>query len=366
MMRRAHVALAEFSLLLASLALVGCHRRYAPPENFVQVARDEASGRVYYYNPQSVVRDKGFVDFDYLQVESNDERVEGRMETNCEEQAQRLSGAYYSRNGSLWLRMPHDPKPAPAPPGSDYARLIARPCQQAAERAHFAGAYSVEAAMKSIFGAYDGKDKSSPWNEVEADVAGVERPVLPARARFIYDAPYTQHGVAKHLLVTAVKTIECQACAAAVGVFVFAQQSGEWRMELERHNLSVGSWGAPPKGMKLMQIGPEAYALFVSDEYEGGGEKTSAESLYLLGEGELPQIFAVQSSNDNHDGMCGVEPKDYGPCAIDKAAWKFLPGENADFYDIQLERTKTVNGHAPVLTRERYAFHGLLYDLVKP
>jgi hypothetical protein len=90
------------------------------------------------------------------------------------------------------------------------------------------------------------------------------------RAWVIFDAPYSENGVEKHMLLTATapadRDYECHACGLLVGGAIFRRSAEGWLMESQNKYISVeGKYGSvESETIRLIKVGPDRHGVLFS------------------------------------------------------------------------------------------------------
>jgi hypothetical protein len=200
----------------------------------------------------------------------------------------------------------------------------------------------------------------------EEEVAAYQRENLLSAVAF--SASYSEAGHPHFVVVIqpAFSVESCHGCAVVLGVAVFAQVDGLWR--LKRFNPAItrtGSYGRAPEQMALVKIGPDRHGVAVTHRVMGQGQ--TIVSYLLLGPvgDQWEEILSPMVIGDDVLGACN----DNDPSQLRCYAWKseigYVPGANGEYFDMEVTSTGTVNQKqdavAPLLRKSLFGFNGCRY-----
>lgn len=201
--------------------------------------------------------------------------------------------------------------------------------------------------MRTLFGNFDPATQSSVYDVPQTtivDLGGFERgDEIRLRTWMVLQA--TEAGVPKTILLTYAiplrdQTFDCHACRPLIGAAVFEKSDHEWKVENSRTVASVaGSFGQPPEFARIVNIGPKKIAIEITDGDEGQGQTTTVKTLLVPWEGKVNETIERVIADDNKGSECG-DPNTL-PCYEYHRQMKFVPGTNAEYYDVVVDLSGT-------------------------
>jgi hypothetical protein len=115
---------------------------------------------------------------------------------------------------------------------------------------------------------------------------------------------------------------------------VFARSGANWAIKASNQAITnAGEFGKPPTDIQSIEIGPNQSAVQINDL--GGGQGETTKVVLLLVPWHAGVNLALERIvADDDAGTCGV-PEGL-PCYSNHRTITFIPGRNADYYDIEL------------------------------
>ena len=216
------------------------------------------------------------------------------------------------------------------------------------------GQYSATAAMNALYGNYDAGSKSS----LLAPKRGAAyEPSWPSKVRvkIVTDSSYTDDSVPRHVLVTWARPDEksdgqytCHACGVLLGVSVFRQEQGNWKVEASALQLvETGAWGQPPQ-VKVQRLGEHTWGLVMQMGDMHQGETEQALWVYGPKSGEFAEWFRAELADMNpergfKDDWCGTRSSGDMDvmCVWKRLDYSLVPEAGKEMYElVRTERAK--------------------------
>ena len=242
--------------------------------------------------------------------------------------------------------------------------------------------------LKQLYNQYDAKTETAQWVCTKEQTPDPRHEGWPCRKEYttvsisvLLTAQVNEDGAEKtYLVASAVPDkvpggYECEACAPALGVAVFAWRAQHWM--LESANPAIGFFGGlgDPAQVDLVHVGREKHGLQIQLGDDHGGYGESDKVLFIpLGK----TITRVWKICDEEDDAGAYDPSDkWAPHVFyrSSAAIRFFEGEqdgpkSRDYYDIEVisRGTNSANNTRrlkPENWTEIYRFDGHQYKLLK-
>ena len=175
-------------------------------------------------------------------------------------------------------------------------------------------------------------------------------------------ARYTQQGVQKFMLGTQAVHYESHNVFnpftsdvpwPMIGMAVFANDGGQWKLEVEDKYVSTVSMEGP--GMKLQRVGPEKYGILVSEFTHYGAGCSSTTSSLLMPYGGGIKSFALNAGL-TQDELIEAECGD--------ASVSFDTASSGEYYDV-IATQMIPQGSKTVKKTRRLRFENGEYKAVK-
>jgi hypothetical protein len=192
--------------------------------------------------------------------------------------------------------------------------------------------------MTMFYGNYDAEAKQSIMTTVQSTPdlrfpSGTHMIVQPIFNNFTQPL-----GPPSPTLVTAAvprdEPFDCHGCGRLIGMAVFTRSGANWVIEASNQAITnEGQFGKPPTEIQSIEIGPSRSAVRIDDSGSGQGETTKVVLLLLPWHGGV-SLALERIVADDDAGTCGI---DGGlPCYSNHRTITFMPGKNANYYDIEL------------------------------
>jgi hypothetical protein len=218
----------------------------------------------------------------------------------------------------------------------------------------FAGSFDRLKALKAIYGELtplkgSGREETALWRNIDVPkpLAKYFQSESKGIVRVVFDAPFKEDGIDKHVIITATapadKDYQCHACELLIGGAVFRRSAGGWLIESQNKYVAAkGKYGSMEgEIISLLDIGPAKYGVLIrgTDSHQGyvanyvsllvPYEKSINEALMLSIEGpsegvcedavweqdielksvksqkESPEYFDMDADYQYNDGECG-------------------------------------------------------------
>jgi hypothetical protein len=226
------------------------------------------------------------------------------------------------------------------------------------------GDFSASKALTYLFGNYDPASKTS-----SVAITNEKGERSTGRSNLILDRPFSQGGEQKHLLVTstAATGVDCHACDAGIGAYVFVSREGGWIAEITDNEIGrSGAWGDAGKAA-LVKFAPEVYGFSLRTDDMHQGEADSSEVFVAPVNGHFHPVLSLEIASDNA-GNCGPTDPDslpgHFPCVQSRSVVHFLDSVHHGFFDIRVDESGTTYQDMAVIPARRttiYFFSGQKY-----
>ena len=205
------------------------------------------------------------------------------------------------------------------------------------------GDFDPRKALELVFPKLETKDDVLRWMPPEEmrKALGPEPfqvSVLSAQAFRQGDADRT------YLVVQLVQELEqgfdCHGCQPGIGAATFTSTEEGWRLDaLNRYAGDVGSWGKAPEP-EIVKLGPERYGIAFQSMYVGQGNAHVSETYFLEAGNSVDEVLFIETHWDN-SGRCIPEDEEAERCTEFDSTLEFVPGKNAEIFDLKVTKTAT-------------------------
>jgi hypothetical protein len=188
------------------------------------------------------------------------------------------------------------------------------------------GTFEITPALSTLYGA----------EGLTVDASGLAQ--FPATqdyalstVKVLVAAPFTENHVDKYALVISQENAwgDCYSCPLPVRAAIFARQGQTWVAEW-RGDSELGFAGHAPTG-QLVQIGPDRYGFAFIDTQTSSGYALRDFELFAVMGGYLADILSVPNYTESMK-----EPSQPWAGWEYISDYQFVPGENADYYDLRV------------------------------
>jgi hypothetical protein len=221
--------------------------------------------------------------------------------------------------------------------------------------------FNTEEAMRLMYGNFNrGLGKSHLW---------LRRAKEGLRSKFngdleawvLFDAPYMEAGMLKHLLVTVARPVGapsgCHACSYLVGAAVFSQTDNAWTLSARNVALTDAGEFSEDPSVTLQQLGPDHFGFRIEENHSGGGTGIWL-SLFDVSDNKITRVFSAAKESSFMSESCWPMPlsQAWEACVEFTSDISLAPGGNPEYYDIALTRrvTESVTKRIP---RGTYLLH---------
>jgi hypothetical protein len=88
----------------------------------------------------------------------------------------------------------------------------------------------------------------------------------------------------------------CHVCAGFLSLFEFDRTDGKWVLKRKSIAYSRGDeWGVPPRGLEIISLGFNDYAILDHTGYASGGHETEFKTIYTFVGDEVKEVFSFRS-----------------------------------------------------------------------
>jgi hypothetical protein len=131
---------------------------------------------------------------------------------------------------------------------------------------------------------------------------------------------------------------ECHGCQPGIGVATFTNSEEGWRLDAMNHYAGeVGSWGEAPQP-QIVKMGRERYGIAFQSTYVGQGNFHVGETYFLEVGDSVDEVLFIETHFDNSMN-CGMREDGTDRCEEYDSKLEFVPGKNAEIFDLKVTRT---------------------------
>lgn len=180
---------------------------------------------------------------------------------------------------------------------------------QAQDTPSFSGEFDVQKALTLLYG-------GSTWNDPALKSHRIFKDEDQAYIQAVFDAPYQEQGVEKHIVIATLAPYMdygCHACRTLLGGAAFRKDGESWTIEAQSKILGSAlgpgvDWGDT---FELEYIGPDRYGVVyqVNDVHQGDEDK-NVSVIFPLNGTLVAQDFPSEVINGPGPGACGP-PEQY-------------------------------------------------------
>ncbi len=204
--------------------------------------------------------------------------------------------------------------------------------------------FDIAQAMKMLYGNYDVKTQTSvtslPREKSSLPAHGEQQVTVGVLFKaFGVDVNPKNLVLVTFAVPTGDETFDCHACSPTIGMAVFSQKGPKWMMDASNRAVTfAGAWGKPPTDIKLVQIGPNRFAVKLIDVGQGGGETTAVLQVLIPWNGNV-NLGLERIVADDDKGMC--DSRGGLACYANRRTVTFIPKDKVEYYDLELKLTGT-------------------------
>lgn len=237
-------------------------------------------------------------------------------------------------------------------------------------------AMNVARAMFMLYGNYNPASRRARWRGAAGWAEEGDAEDRPFEAIPVFSKSFREGNADKFILVTgsvaegAEDFGDCHACGTKIGVAVFHQQGGVWKLEVGQKDVGTyGAFGTPPTPA-LVKIGADRYALTLSwgDIHQGVTDE-GVDFIDRAG-GCFKEILSLHTAEDT-SGFGTFRAAEDNVSFDSKL--EYVPGADPVYFDIKV----TTRGRKGVRVGRRvvmrpfvevkvYKFSGGVYKLAGP
>jgi len=162
-------------------------------------------------------------------------------------------------------------------------------------------------ALRQLYQHYDDSNKTAQWvcaKDRKNDDPCWDGDDATVSITPLLTAGVNEDGIQRTYIVASAKpsnkdSYECHLCGPAIGVAVFAFESGQW--VLKSKNEATGFFGSfgEPGDVNLAAVGPHRYGVMLFTDFGGQGYYESTETLLLPLAANVTQVWSVTVKQDD-------------------------------------------------------------------
>ncbi|MBU9192994.1 hypothetical protein KTD33_00415 [Burkholderia gladioli] len=356
-------------LLAAVLAVTGCGKDEGKPaagatsSQFPGYQQVGASGDAaqLWFNPADITRSGSWYVVHALKSFPNG-YARFDVTTNCRETTKRMAGTQYRDDGTAEKDYPGNDSSVLAKSEPGMGELMQTACGVAMASRAITGEFNAPAALELLYGPYTQATATARWDDasVPADLPWRDNLSLTAGGaldvKSVATFTFAEGGKSKKVLVTSATPQGggCHACTGLLGVAVFVQDGGKWKIESNQpYVASMGASGSVGNHFEWMAAGDDTYALVVGGGDMHQGYETASTAAFLRQkDGKFVNIVDDGDTGSSDQQMLS-------------ASTTFIKGKDSAHYDVKVTISYTMPGKSVYVADHIYQYSGGKYVLTK-
>ncbi|WP_186079295.1 lysozyme inhibitor LprI family protein [Burkholderia gladioli] len=364
-----HRGLLSAGLLAAVLIVTGCGKDDSKPAagatssqypGYQQVGASGDAAQLW-FNPTDITRNgSGYLIHALKSFPHGYARFD--VATNCRDLTQRMSGTQFRDDGTAEKDYPGNDIFVAAKSEPGMGELMQTACGVAMASRAITGEFNAPAALELLYGPYTQATATASWTDASVpaglpwreNLGLTDGGALDVKSVAIFG--FAEGGKSKKVLVTNAMPVGggCHACTGLLGVAVFVQDGGKWKIESNQPYIaSIGASGSVGNHFEWVAAGDDTYALVVGGGDMHQGYETASTAAFLRQkDGKFVNIVDDGDTGSSDQQMLS-------------ASTTFIKGKDAAHYDVKVAISYTMPGKSVYVADHIYQYSDGKYVLTK-